>query len=133
MDNDKFILEDLEFYLPTSFKGLTKKYMLDCIFNEGIQKGWYPREGDVIVGYTGNIFTVSAKHTLIENLGGTLFFFGGGLCNRDGGCTLNETYSYKMNKSGKWIQHTLGGYEEVNNLYHSAFSDFRYVPYPHEL
>ena len=133
MKKENFILEDLKFYLPDNFKGMSKQYLLGCIFDKEIQKMWKPKIGDVIVGITGNVFVISAKHELKEVLGGDLFFFGGGLCNRDGGCTLNETYSYTMNESGKWIQHTKGGFEEVNNNFHSSFSEFRYIPYPHEL
>jgi len=133
MKNKIFVLEDLDFYLPDSFKGMGKQYLLDCIFNDKIQRKWSPKIGDVMIGCTGNIFVVSSEHKLKEVLGGNLFFFGGGLCNRDGGCTLNDTYSLTMNKSGKWIQYTKGGYEETSNPYHSSFSDFRYIPYPHEL
>ena len=123
----KFILEDLEFFLPDTFKGLSKGYILNVIFDDRIQNKWVPQVGDVIVGCTGNIFVISGEHDLVEQLGGKLFFFGGGLCNRDGGSVLNETYSSSMNKSGKWIN------EFKVNSSHSSWKDFRFVPYPHEL
>jgi hypothetical protein len=34
----EFKKEDLEFYLPDTFKGLSKDYLLECIFNDEIQK-----------------------------------------------------------------------------------------------
>jgi len=129
-----FNLEDLEFYLPDSFKGLLKSYILQKIFDEEIQKNWKPKEGDLIVGCTGNIFAISGHHTLVKELGGDLFFFGGGLCTRDGGCILNDTYSYTMNEDGLWYSYGVSGVEKTaNNCYHSSFKDFRYLPYPHEL
>ena len=94
-----------------------------------MQKHWYPQIGDIIVGCTGNIFCISAKHHLDESIGGDLFFFGGGLCSRDGGSYMNETYSSTMNKSGIHYEHG----KPKTNMYHSAFNDFRFVPYPHEL
>lgn len=131
--NEEFILEDLDFHLPAYFKGISKQYILDCIFDDYIQKSWVPKIGDVIIGSTGNIFVISGKHVLNDVLGGDLFFFGGGLCNKDGGFILNDTYSFTMNKSGKWYEHTGDGIKVINNGLHSSFSDFRYVPYPHEL
>lgn len=97
------------------------------MFNEEFQKTWYPKVGDVIVGCTGNIFVVSAKHELRV---GDLFFFGGGLCNRDGGHRLNETYSSTMNEDGLWYEF---GKEPKAKCYHSSWKDFRFVPYPHEI
>lgn len=129
----KFIKEELEFYLPDSFRGLSKNYILKTIFNKEIQKNWSPRIGDLIVGCTGNIFVISGKQQLNEELGGDLFFFGGGLCTRDGSCFLNETYCYTMNKTGKWIEVGVSGYKEKYNCYHSAIKDFRYLPYPYEI
>jgi hypothetical protein len=40
-----FKKEDLEFFLPDKFKGLNKKYLLECIFDEEIQKNWIPTMG----------------------------------------------------------------------------------------
>lgn len=122
---DKFDTETLDFHLPTAYKGMTKSYMLSCMFNSKIQKKWIPGVGDVIVGETGNIFVISGMHHLKEELGGPLYFFGGGLCNRDGGCNLNSTKSYVMNKDGK-------KYTELDVHRISKVSEFRYVPYPHE-
>lgn len=130
---NKFKKSDVKFFLKDSFKGLSKKYMIDCIFNEQIQKKWYPRVGDIIVGCTGNIFVISGKHTLHEDLGGNTFFFGGGLCNRNGGCFMDDTYCSILNKDGMKYVHSDNGIEKVNDPYYSKFEDFRYVPYPHEL
>ncbi len=132
MDNKEFNKEDLEFFLPKTFKGLNKQYILDCIFNKEIQDKWQPEEGDVIVGGTGNVFTISNKTHLHEDLGGDLFHFGGGMCSRDGGNIMNETYTYTMNKYGKWITWNNGKLTEIKNFYHSKFSDFKFIPYPHE-
>jgi hypothetical protein len=130
---DKFIKEDLEFHLPDSFKGLTKKYIIDCIFNKKIQKKWTPKIGDLIVGCTGNIFAVSAYHSTHDSLGGDKYFFGGGLCNRDGGDIMDETFCFIMNKDGFHYKYSTIGIIKEEDLYYSKFSDFRYVPYPHEL
>lgn len=128
----KFIKKDLEFYLPESFRGLSKKYIVNKIFDKELQKSWCPRVGDLIVGCTGNIFVISAKEHLHEKLGGDLFFFGGGLCTRDGSCFMNETFCYTMNKSGKWIEVGVDGHKEKDNCYHSAIKDFRFIPYINE-
>lgn len=122
---DKFDANELNFHLPDSYKGMKKDYILSRMFNLGIQKRWIPGVGDVMVGETGNIFVISGIHHLKEELGGPLYFFGGGLCNRDGGCLLNSTQSYVMNKEGK-------KYTELDVHHISKVSDFRYVPYPHE-
>lgn len=115
--------------MPTSFKGLSKEYILECIFDKDIQKKWKPGKGDIIVGCTGNIFVISVTDRLHENLGGTRYYFGGGSCNRDGGCVLDSTFYYTANESGKYIHPTKGEQENPN---HSCIRDFRYVPYPHE-
>jgi hypothetical protein len=130
--SDEFNKEDLEFYLPETFKGLTKEYMLKCIFNEQIQKSWYPRDGDVMVGSTGNIWTISGHHRSNEKLGGDIFFFGGFLCNTTGGCTLDDVSCFSMNRDGKRHRYTENGSEFYEYPYHSKFSEFRYIPYPHE-
>lgn len=126
-----FNKEDLEFYLKDEpFKGLSKEYILETIFNEDIQKKWQPQIGDIIVGCTGNIFVISGMSALDEKLGGNLYYFGGGSCNRDGGHILDSTYCFTANEDGKFI-HPLEGEQE--NLYHSSIRKFRYVPYPHEI
>src|SRR5690606_17486163 len=130
MSKDKFNKEDLEFYLNDKpFKGLSKEYIMECIFDKEIQKNWNPQEGDIIVGCTGNIFVISGSHGLSDSLGGTMYFFGGGLCNRNGGCVMDDTYCFTANESGKYV-HPIEG-EQVD-FYHSSIRDFRYVPYPHE-
>lgn len=125
-----FEKERLKFHLPNFFKGLPKKYIMDCIFNEDIQSKWKPTTGDIIVGCTGNIFVISGMDLLHEELGGVRYYFGGGMCNRNSGNILDETYCYTANKNGKYI-HPLEGEQE--NPYHSSIRDFRFVPYPHEL
>jgi len=126
----EFDKEDLEHYLPTkSFKGLSKEYIMEAIFNTDIQDKWQPQVGDVIVGSTGNIFVLSGMDRLASSLGGNRFYFGGGSCNRDGGIVLDSTYCYTANESGDYI-HPIEG--KMDNLYHSSLRDFRYVPYPHE-
>ena len=126
----KFDKEKLEFYLNDKpFKGLSKNYILDCIFNDDIQKKWTPNVGDVIVGETGNIFVISGVDYLHESLGGNRYYFGGGYCSRNGS-VLDSTYCYTANENGKYI-HPIEG--DIENLYHSSIREFKYVPYPHEL
>lgn len=125
----EFNKEDLEFFLPDSFKKLSKDYILDCIFNEDIQKNWTPSKGDIMVGCTGNIFVISGVDKLVEKIGGTMYYFGGGSCNRDGGNVLDSTYCFTANESGNYF-HPIKGIEPNSN--HSSIRDFRYVPYPHE-
>jgi len=62
--------DDLIFFLPNTFKGLTKKYLLDCIFEPDIQDNWKPKLGDIIIGGTGNIFVISSHDKMHEKLGG---------------------------------------------------------------
>jgi hypothetical protein len=126
----KFNKKDLKFFLPNSFKSLSKKYILNCIFDEDIQKNWNPTTGDIIVGPTGNIFVISNVDKLHESLGGTRYYFGGGSCNRNGGGILDDTYSFTANESGKW-HHPIEG--EKENPYHDSIRKFRFIPYPHEL
>lgn len=126
----KFKKKDLESYLQNkTFKGLSKKYIMEAIFNKDIQEKWTPQEGDIIVGPTGNIFVISKKESLHSSIGGTRYYFGGGSCNREGGNVLDSTYCFTANESGKYI-HPLKGEQE--NPYHSSIREFRYVPYPHE-
>lgn len=126
----EFEKEKVELFLPDSFKGLSKKYLLDCIFNEEIQKNWSPGLGDIIIGSTGNVFVISGVENLHEKIGGKKYYFGGGSCNRDGGNVLDSTFCFTANESGK-NYHPING--EVEDFYHSCIRDFKYVPYPHEL
>lgn len=126
----EFKRDNLDIFLPKSFKGLDKEYFLDCIFNDGIQNNWIPSLGDIIVGCTGNLFVISGIDELSDSLGGTIYYFGGGSCNRDEGIVLDSTYCYTANMSGKYIHPTEG---EQLNYNHSSIRDFRYVPYPHEI
>ena len=127
---NEFNKEDLQFYLTDKpFKGLSKEYIMEAIFKNDIQKKWQPKLGDVIVGCTGNIFVISGVEELHTSLGGTMYYFGGGSCNRNGGNVLDSTYCHTANEDGKYI-HPLNG--EQQNSYHSSIRKFRYVPYPHE-
>ncbi len=127
---NEFEYNDIKYHLSsTLFKGLSKEYILECIFDNDIQNSWNPSVGDVIVGCTGNIFVISGMDNLHESLGGKMYYFGGGSCNRDGGNILDSTFCYTANESGKYI-HPLNG--EENNFNHSSIRKFRYVPYPHE-
>lgn len=133
-DKDEFNREDLDFYITeVPFKGLSKDYIMSCIFEERIQKNWIPEVGDIIVGSTGNIFVISNYHDLATQLGGRLFFFGGSLCARGDSIIANDTFSYTMNKGGKWLEFTPEGPKEIKNFNHSSWKEFRFVPYPHEL
>jgi hypothetical protein len=127
---EEFKKEELEFYLPETFKKLSKQYLIDNIFNEEIQKNWIPNIGDIIVGCTGNIFVISVVENLHENIGGTMYYFGGGSCNRNDGNVLDSTFLYTANESGKYY-HPIKG--EQSKVGHNSIRDFRYVPYPHEL
>lgn len=122
-------IKTIEYFLPAYFKGLSKEYMMSCILDENIQKNWKPDVGDVIVGETGNIFVISAKEDLHESLGGTMYFYGGGSCNRDGGNVLDSTFCYTANESGKYYHPTKG---ETTNLYHTSIRNYKFIPYPHE-
>lgn len=131
---NEFNRKDLDFHLPKDgFKGLSKSYIMKAVFNDEIQKKWKPQEGDMIVGSTGNIFFISGQHKLVPELGGNMFFFGGGLCTRKNSCIMDETYAYTMNESGIYYGYGKDGkIEEQWNNYHSGWKDFRFVPYPHE-
>lgn len=125
MKLDKFSKRDLKFFLPKTFKGLSRQYLIECIFDAHIQDKWYPQVGDIIVGCTGNVFVISGKHDLHESLGGTCYFFGGSTCGRNGSGILNGTQSYVMNKDGFRFSNLD---QEVSKI-----SNFRFVPYPHEI
>lgn len=126
----EFNKEDLEFFLPNTWRGISKDYILDKVFDKEVQSGWIPTIGDIIVGCTGNIFIISGKHELIKELGGTVYFFGGGFCNRNGSSQMNETYCPTMNKDGLWYEF---GKKPTKNVWHSSYKDFRFVPWPHEI
>lgn len=125
---DEFIKEDLEFFLPVSFKGLSKKYILENIFNSKIQDSWNPKIGDIIVGCTGNVFIISAEHKLLEKLGGTIWMFGGFLTGSKG----FRAIAYTMNLDGLEYDFSCNKLKEYSP-YHSSIKDFRFVPYPHEI
>lgn len=127
---DSYDKETLEFFLPDEFKGLSKEYILDCMFDNEIQKNWVPGMGDIIVGPTGNIFVISVVDELHESIGGTRYYYGGGSCNRDGGRVLDSTFYYTANESGIYY-HPIKG--KIKNYNHSSIREYRYVPYPHEL
>lgn len=122
--------ETLDFFLDEKgFKGMSKEYILDCVFNKEIQSNWIPQIGDVMVGCTGNIFAISGTHDLIESLGGKLYLFGGGICCRDGSSVMDSTSCFTANESGNYY-HPIHGLMQNSN--HSSIRDFRFVPYPHE-
>lgn len=131
MELAKFEEDTLKFFLPESFKSLSKQYILYCIFNKEIQTNWKPKVGDIIVGSTGNVFVISAKHHLIEKLGGDLFLFGGVLCSRNGGNFMNETTCSTLNRTG--ILYDIDQKSIENSYNHNTYLNYRYVPYPHEL
>ena len=129
-----FNRESIDFFLPNEFKGLNKSYILDCMFNNKIQSKWKPAIGDIIVGDTGNVFVISGHSKLNEKLGGDKFYYGGGSCNRDGGNIMDSTYCYTMNESGiNYGYNDAMDIVEIQDLYHSGFKNYRFVPYPHEL
>lgn len=125
----------LRFHLPKVFKSLTKEYIIECIFNEKIQKKWIPQEGDIIVGPSGNIFTIGTISRRAPEIGGDICLFNPTLCNRDGGAFLNSTYALTFNEDGLWYDFDADAKAFVGkkNYNHGAKSDFRFVPYPHEL
>ena len=128
-----FNFKDLEFYLPNSFKGMSKDYMLHSIFNETIQRTWKPRVGDVIVGPTGNIFVIAGYHTLVPELGGTAYFFAPVFCSRDGSNVISDTICSVLNESGLKYSYTDIGIKAAEDTYYDSWKNYRYVPYPHEL
>jgi hypothetical protein len=68
-----------------------------------VQQAWDPNEGDWMATkqeFMPNIYVISGKHELTEELGGTMWFFDGHLCNRDGGCLANQTATNCMNRKG---------------------------------
>ena len=126
----KFKKNIINRFLPKKFKGLTKKYMLEMIFDDELQKHWVPEEGDIIVGETGNVFVISVVDDLHEKIGGKRYYFGGGSCARSGSGVMDSTFYYTANESGVYI-HPING--PIENLNHSSIRDFKFVPYPHEL
>lgn len=125
---NKFNKKDLEFYLPERIMRLPKKYVMECIFNEDIQKKWKPKFGDLMIGPTGNAFVISAVYPYHESIGGTMYFFGGGNYSRNGDGVMDSTYCYTANESGKYF-HPIKGV--IPNSFHSSIRKFRYVPYPY--
>jgi len=131
---NKEALERMTMFMEDEFKGLSKEYMVDKITNEIIQREWQPKVGDIIVGETGNIFVISAHTKLDPTLGGDRYFYGGGMCNRDGGNIMDSTYCYQMNADGLEYYYDLDGEGDIIKTRKSSkISDYKYVPYPHEL
>lgn len=129
MKTERYDRETLEFFLKgQDFQGLTVEYMLECYFDEELQKAWKPKLGDAIIGPTGNIFVIAAVEQLSQTLGGTRYYFAPGSCNRDGGVVLNETYSHTANESGLYYDPLMG---QRPNRYHTSIRKFKYIPYPH--
>lgn len=72
---------------------------------------WEPKRGDFFATCDdpemANIYVISGESDLSPELGGKMWFYGGDLCNRDGGCRLNETFCYCMNMDGfkpEWLK-----------------------------
>ena len=121
MKNNKFDREELEFYVDDHLMlGLSKEYILECIFDEEIQKKWYPRIGDLIVGHTGNIFAIGGSQRFHADIGGEVFFFGGTMAAKSGSCRMTEPMSYSMNRNG----------DHFDSPYHSSWKNKRYIPRP---
>ena len=124
---------ELHFHLPETFKGLSKEYIIDKVFNDDIQDNWVPQIGDLMVGPTGNIYAIGAIDKLHEKLGGIKYYFGGGMCSRDGSSQMKETFCYTINESGDDIGWGDNGLEIKDNPYHGKISNYKFIPYPHEL
>ncbi len=100
---------------------VNRSYRLMCARANEIQQLWKPDVGDYILAKASycyddarctneklcddcilndNIFIISSDHKASESIGGTHWFFGASLCNRDGGCLMNDTYSMVMTLDG---------------------------------
>jgi hypothetical protein len=136
---DAETLNDITYFLKDEFKGLSKEYMLDKITNEEIQANWKPKVGDIIVGATGNIFVISNHTKLSDTIGGDRFFFNGGMCSRNGDSVMDSTHCSVLNKDGLEYYHHFDSDDMAHSIRtrhsyeYSKLSDYKYVPYPHEL
>lgn len=72
---------------------------------------WVPKRGDFFATCydpeLANVYVISGETEMSPELGGKMWFYGGDLCNRDGGCRLNETFCYCMNMDGfkpEWLK-----------------------------
>ena len=131
---EKFNWETLEFFLPVLFKNLSKGYMLDCIFDDEIQKKWKPKIGDIIVNSSGNIFVISNHDSFSEEFGGDTYYFGGGLYNNYDGIIFNQTYCFVLNNDGmRYYRDKDCKIQKEFNSSYSKISDYRFIPYPHEI
>ena len=131
--DEKFNEADLRhLLLPYQCKEHTIEvdHVIDCIFDKELQDKWVHRVGDLMVGCTGNIFVISGKHDLVEEMGGTVFLFGGQLCTSDGSCLLDSTSCYVMNKDGLKYRATGDGYVGEYSFNYSSFKEFRWIPRP---
>ena len=126
---EEFDWKRIEFYLPVLFKNLSKGYMLDCIFDDQIQKKWKPKVGDIIVNSSGNIFVISSHYCFGEKFGGDTYYFGGGLLFDN-----YKTYCFVLNTDGmKYYYNENGEIKKEDNYFYSKISDYRFIPYPHEI
>ncbi len=125
-DFEEFEYDTIEFFVndDNEFK-INKSHILSMCFNEEVQSRWKPKVGDIILGKTGNLFVISSSERLNESIGGTLFFFGGGTYFYNDG--TKGTYCYTMNESGTRYNSFK---ESTDDLYHSSFSEFRWIPRP---
>lgn len=102
----RFNKEDLEFYLPNSFRGMSKQYILDAVFDDDLQKSWVPAVGDAIVGPTGNIFVISGAHLMHEDLGGHVIHLWRWhvltrrVCIHDGDVLLHDEQRWEVDNVG---------------------------------
>jgi 8-oxo-dGTP pyrophosphatase MutT (NUDIX family) len=129
-------------WMINPIKGLPITYVFNCALNEEIQKNWKPQIGDVIFGPTGNFFVISGKHSLHERFDGDTYFFGGSFYAKNDSNILSELGCSALNKHGIKFEYVDDSeYPEPFNKFeknggfgtYSAFYDFRYIPYPHEL
>ena len=131
---EEFNWRTIESFLPVLFKNLSKGYMLDCIFDDEIQKKWKAKVGDIIVNSSGNIFVISSHHCFNEKFGGDTYYFGGGLCDVNGSITTDKTYCFVLNNDG--MRYYYDKDFKIVKENHSLFfkiSDYRFIPYPHEI
>lgn len=65
MENKDF-KQLLELFLPDQFKGLSKEYIIECVFNIEIQKNWVPKLGDLTVSLMADLYVLESDEKVIE-------------------------------------------------------------------
>ncbi len=58
--------ELLQTFLPDEFRGLDKQYMIQCVFNEEIQKNWIPKIGDITISLMADIYVLESDNKVSE-------------------------------------------------------------------